>query len=88
MELTRENIVIYQQIRNLLDDVCKKYFTANHNTDWHYYSHWSIDDNCETVCIHYSYDDFWSNTEMYTEVGTTIVSIDELIEFSKTLWER
>ena len=85
MELTKENIVVYQQIKKLLDGVCEKYFAVNHNTSWEHYSHWTIDDKCETVYLHYSYEEFWSNTEMYTEVGTTIVSIDELIEFSKTL---
>lgn len=88
MELTRENIVIYQQIRNLLDDVCKKYFEANYEIDWQHYSGWSICDNCESVYIHYSYEDFWSNTETYTEVSEVKVKIDDLIEFSKTLWEK
>lgn len=83
MELTKDNISLFISIKNLLDDICKKYFEANHNTNWQHYSHWSIDDKCETIYIHYSYEDFWSNTEMYTEVGTTKVSINELIEFSK-----
>lgn len=85
MELTRENIVIYQQIRNLFDDICKRYFEANYDTDWYHYSNWSIDDNCEIVYIHYSYEDFWSNTETYTEFSEVRIKIDDLIEFSNTL---
>lgn len=85
MELTRENIVIYQQIKNLLDDVCEKYFDSNYDTDWQLYSSWSIDDNCEIVYIHYCYEEFWSNTETYTEVSKVKVKLDDLIEFSKTL---
>lgn len=85
MELTIDKIQEFKEIQITLDEVCEKYFVVNHNISWEHYSHWTIDDKCETVYLHYSYEEFWSNTEMYTEVGTTIVSIDELIEFSKTL---
>lgn len=88
MENIKDKFIEYKRSKNFLDTLCKAYFEANHNINWEHYSHWTIDDKCEMVYLHYSYEEFWSNTEMYTEVGTTIVSIDELIEFGKTLWER
>jgi uncharacterized protein YaaR (DUF327 family) len=85
MELTIEKIQEYKKVKEFLDDVCEKYFETNYDTDWQLYSGWSICDNCQSVYIHYIYEEFWSNTETYTEVSEVKVKIDDLIEFSKTL---
>ena len=85
MELTIDKIQEYKKVKEFLDEICEKYFDANYDTDWQCYSGWSICDNCESVYIHYAYEEFWSNTETYTEVSKVKVKIDDLIEFSKTL---
>ena len=81
MELTIEKIQECKKVKELLDDVCSRYFEA-HTYDWEIYSGWKFsDDYPEHIVISYTYYDWRGEYE----AGEQVVPIETLIEFSKTL---
>lgn len=81
MELTVEKIQECKKVKELLDDVCPRYFEAN-TYEWEIYSGWKFsDDHPEHIVISYTYYD-WRREY---EAGEQVVPIETLIEFSKTL---
>ena len=82
MELTIEKIQECKKVKEFLDDVCEKYFNANCDADWQYYSGWDFTAG-NNIRINYTFDNFWSNTEMCTEWDSTTVTYEELIKFNE-----
>ena len=81
MELTIEKIQECKKVKELLDDVCPRYFDT-HTYDWEIYSDCKFsDDHPEHIVINYAYFDWRGEYEG----GEQIVPIKTLIEFSKTL---
>ena len=81
MELTIEKIQEYRVVKELLDDVCEKYFES-HAPNWRCYNGWEFSDNCPNcLVIHYAY----YNWRDEYESGDEVIPIDVLIEFSKKL---
>jgi hypothetical protein len=75
-----EDFNICKNIQKEIDELCKKWFEKN-GEDWQHYSNWHFLTNEDAILITYWYEDFWSNTEMYTEVGTIKVTYNELLNF-------
>lgn len=81
MELTIEKIQECKKVKELLDDVCPRYFES-HAYDWEIYGDWKFsDDSPEYIVISYAYFDWRGEYEG----GKQSVPIETLIEFSKTL---
>ena len=78
--LTVKDINIAQATMTELNDVCERYFNANCDTDWQYYSGWDFTAG-NNIRINYTFDNFWSNTEMCTDWDSIIVSYETLINF-------
>ena len=54
---------------------------ANKNLEnWQHFSGWNFIDGGRNIKINYSYEDFWSNTEYYTEFGSITVSLDDILK--------
>ena len=81
MELTIEKIQECKKVKELLDEVCLRYFET-HAYEWEIYSDWKFyDEYPEHIVISYAYFDWRGEYES----GKQSVLIDTLIEFSKTL---
>lgn len=80
--LTVNDINIAQATMAELNDVCERYFNANCDTDWQYYSGWDFTTG-NNIRINYTFDNFWSNTEMCTDWDSITVSYEELIKFAE-----
>jgi hypothetical protein len=77
-----EDIKNYKSNKKELDTLCQKWFKEN-GEDWQYYNGWDFIENEDAIRITYTYQDFWSNTEMYTEVDTIKVTYNELLKLQK-----
>lgn len=51
--------------------------------DWQYFSDWNFVDEGRKIKIHYSYEDYWSNTETYTEFDSITVPLEDVL---KMMW--
>ena len=76
-QITVEEIKPYLNVKSELNDLCNKW-AKNNLKDWQHYSGFRVNEN--NVTIEYSYQDFWSNTEMYTEYDSIIVPINEILQ--------
>ena len=48
--------------------------------DWQCFSGWNFVDGGRNIEINYAYEDYWSNTEYYTEFGSITVSLIDIIK--------
>jgi hypothetical protein len=75
--ITVEDVKTYLNVKETLYNLCNKW--ANDNLeDWQHYSGFRVSE--DSVTIEYSYQDFWSNTETYTEFDSIKVPLKEIIE--------
>ena len=51
--------------------------------DWQCFIGWNFVDGGRKIEINYSYEDYWSNTETYTEVDSIIVPLEDVL---KMMW--
>ena len=47
---------------------------------WQHFSGWNFIDGGRNIKINYSYEDFWSNTEYYTEFDSITVSLEDVLK--------
>lgn len=57
----------------------KKYADKNLE-DWQHFSGWNFIDGGRNIKINYSYEDYWSNTEYYTEFGSITVPLEDVLK--------
>ena len=57
----------------------KKYADKNLE-DWQHFSGWNFIDGGKNIEINYSYEDFWSNTESYTESDSIRVPLEDILK--------
>ena len=75
--ITVEEINTYLKVKDALYYLCDK--QAKNNLEyWQHYSGFRIDG--DNITIEYTYQDFWSNTEMYTEFDSIKVPIKEILQ--------
>ena len=48
--------------------------------DWQCFSGWNFVDGGRNIKIDYAYEDFWSNTETYTEFDSITVSLEDILK--------
>lgn len=51
--------------------------------DWQYFYGWNFVDGGRNIEINFYYEDFWSNTESYTESDSIIVPLEDVL---KMMW--
>lgn len=57
---------------------------ANKNLEkWQHFSGWNFIDGGRNIKINYSYEDFWSNTETYTEFDSITAPLEDIL---KMMW--
>lgn len=56
-----------------------KVYADKNLKDWQHFSGWNFIDGGRNIKINYSYEDFWSNTEYYTEFDSITVSLEDII---------
>lgn len=89
--MTKKDIDNYQNLReeccryqNKIGDLCKLYFEQKlKDGDWQQYSGWSL--SGDTLVISYSYTDYYSNTDAYTEFADIKIDLNEFLKFSKKI---
>ena len=47
---------------------------------WQHFSGWNFTNNGKTIQINYSYEEYWSNTETYTEFDSITVSLIDILK--------
>lgn len=57
-----------------------KVYADKNLEDWQCFSGWNFIDGGRSIVINYSYEDFWSNTEYYTEFGSISVPLIDIIK--------
>lgn len=57
-----------------------KVYADKNLEDWQHFSGWNFIDGGRNIKINYSYEDFWSNTEYYTEFGSITVSLEDILK--------
>jgi len=75
--ITVEEINTYLKVKEALYYLCDKW-DKNNLEDWQHYSGFRI--NEDNITIEYTYQDFWSNTETYTEYDSIKVPIKEILQ--------
>lgn len=50
--------------------------------DWQCFSGWNFVDGGRNIEISYLYEDFWSNTESYTESDSVIVTLEDILKIT------
>lgn len=75
--ITFEEVKTYAKVKDELYKSCEKW-AKNNLEDWQHFSGFRIDG--DNITIEYVYQDFWSNTEMYTEFDSIKVPIKEILQ--------
>jgi hypothetical protein len=75
--ITVEEINTYLKVKEELYYLCDNW-AKNNLEDWQHYSGFRIDG--DNITIQYTYQDFWNNTEMYTEFDSIKVPINEILQ--------
>ena len=57
-----------------------KVYADKNLMDWQHFSGWNFIDGGKNIEINYSYEDFWSNTESYTEVDSIRVPLEDILK--------
>lgn len=57
-----------------------KVYADKNLKDWQHFSGWNFIDGGRNIKINYSYDDFWSNTEYYTEFDSISVPLIDILK--------
>ena len=56
-----------------------KVYADKNLKDWQHFSGWNFIDGGRKIKINYSYEDFWSNTEYYTEFGSITAPLEDVL---------
>lgn len=57
-----------------------KVYADKNLEDWQHFSGWNFVNGGRDIKINYSYEDYWSNTEYYTEWGDTTVPLIDILK--------
>ena len=77
-----KTVIAYNNYYEMLSSVIKQYFEDN-DEGWKFFNGWNFANNGDSIVIHYSYEEFSNNTDTYMETSEDIVSLDEILEYSK-----
>ena len=62
-----------------------KVYADKNLENWQHFSGWNFVDGGRNIEINYSYEDYWSNTETYTECDSIIVSLEDILKVMEIL---
>lgn len=57
-----------------------KVYADKNLENWQHFSGWNFIDGGRNIKINYSYEEYWSNTEYYTEWGDTTVPLIDILK--------
>ena len=57
-----------------------KVYADKNLEDWQHFSGWNFVNGGRDIKINYSYEDYWSNTETYTEFDSITVSLEDILK--------
>ena len=77
--LIEESVERYNNSLKTVSPLVKVYADKNLE-EWQHFSGWNFIDNGKNIQINYSYEDFWSNTECYTEFGSITVPLIDVLK--------
>ena len=75
--ITVEEVKTYVKVKDELYKSCDEW-AKNNLEDWQHFSGFTVTEN--NIIIEYTYQDFWSNTEMYTEFDSIKVPLKEILQ--------
>ena len=81
-EMIIESVESYNISIETVVPLVEKYADKNLE-DWQCFIGWNFVDGGRKIEINYSYEDYWSNTETYTEVDSIIVPLEDVL---KMMW--
>ena len=76
----KSTIIDYNQTCELFDKIINRYVVDNLE-HWKNFNGWSFSDNGEKIILHYSYENFWSNTETCTDFDSDVISMETILKF-------
>lgn len=74
-----DTVLQYNKINKTISPLIKQYFKEN-NESWKHFTGWNFSEDGTKIYINYSYEDFYSNTETFTEYDTEIVPVENILE--------
>lgn len=75
--ITVEEVKTYLKVKDELYKSCEKW-AKNNLRDWQHYSGFKVEE--DTITIEYTYQDYWSNSDSYTEFDSIKVPINEILQ--------
>ena len=78
----KTTVVDYKQTCELFENIIKRY-VADNLEDWKHFNGWDFSNNGENIILHYSYENFWSNTETCMDFGEETVSLETILKNNK-----
>lgn len=81
-EMIIESVESYNISIETVAPLVEKYVDKN-LMDWQCFSGWNFVDGGRNIEINYAYEDYWSNTESYTEFDNIIVPLEDIL---KIMW--
>ena len=77
--LIKDSVERYNNSINTVAPFVKVYADKNLE-EWQHFSGWNFIDNGKNIQIDYSYEDYWSNTESYTEHDSITVPLIDVLK--------
>lgn len=77
-----ESVESYNTSIETVPLLVKRYADKNLKS-WQHFSGWNFIDRGRNIKIHYSYENFWSNAEYYTEFGSMTVPLEDVLKVMK-----
>ena len=77
--MTLEDIKQCRSTLNELNKLCEIYFDDHKDGDWQSYIRWDFFDD-ERIIISYSYEDFFSCADAFTDYGDMVVNLTDLCD--------
>lgn len=78
-EMIIESVESYNISIETVAPLVKKYADKNLK-DWQHFSGWNFVNGGRNIKINYSYEDYWSNTETYTEFCEISVPLEDVLK--------
>lgn len=78
-EMIIESVESYNISTETVAPLVEKYADKNLE-DWQCFIGWNFINGGRNIEINYSYEDFWSNTESYTEFDSIAVPLEDVLK--------
>ena len=72
-------VLQYNRISKTISPLVEQYFEKTYE-DWKHFRGWNFSEDGTKIYINYSYEDFYSHTESFTEHDTEIVPVENILE--------